>query len=140
MRVLIVDDDAMIGMLLGDMLGAMGHEIDPLETTQLGAVAAAARQRPDLMIVDVGLGVGCGIAAMDEVLLGGFVPHIFMSGNVKRVEAIRPGTQVLQKPFDWNRLEAAIDAALHHAVALAHRSLVLVSVPGTDAPAIGSAA
>ena len=111
MRILIVDDDAMIGMLLGDMLDGMGHDMAPLETTHQGAVAAVVRQRPDLMIVDVGLGADCGIAAMDEVLADGFVPHIFMSGNIRRVEAIRPGTPVLEKPFDWTRLEAAIHMA-----------------------------
>jgi len=112
LRVLVVEDDAMLGMLLGEMLEDMGHDIDPLETTQAGAVAAAARRRPDLMIVDVGLGEGSGLVAMDDILANGFVPHIFMSGNVRRVEAQRPGTPVLQKPFDQDQLERAIRGVL----------------------------
>ena len=102
----------MLGMVLGETLEDMGHEVAPLETTQAGAIAAAARRRPDLMIVDVGLGEGSGLAAMDAILATGFVPHIFMSGNVKRVEGLRAGTPVLQKPFDQEQLERAMQRAL----------------------------
>ena len=96
LRILVVEDDGMLGMLLGEMLEDMGHLVYPLETTQAGAVAAASANRPDLMIVDVGLGEDSGLAAMDEVLATGFIPHIFMSGNVAKVEGLRPGTPVLR--------------------------------------------
>ena len=110
----------MLGMLLGEMLEDMGYAIDPLETTQAGAVASVARRRPDVMIVDVGLGEGSGLVAMDEILAAGFVPHIFMSGNVKRVEALRPGTPVLEKPFDQGQLERAIQCVLDPAARTDH--------------------
>jgi DNA-binding response OmpR family regulator len=108
----VVEDDAMLGMLLGELLQDMGHEVCPIETTQAAAVAAAAKCRPDLMVVDVGLGEGSGLEAMDEILPAGFIPHIFMSGNIQRVAALRPGTPVLQKPFDEAQLERAIHRAL----------------------------
>ena len=109
LRILVVEDDGMLGMFLGEMLEDMGHLVYPLETTQAGAVAAASANRPDLMIVDVGLGQGSGLVAMDDILANGFIPHIFMSGNTARVEAQRPGTPVLLKPFNQSQLEHAIE-------------------------------
>jgi DNA-binding response OmpR family regulator len=52
LRVLVVEDDPMIGMLLAEMLEAIGHDVCAIETIEAAAVAAAARYRPDLLIVD----------------------------------------------------------------------------------------
>nr|WP_280846179.1 response regulator [Neoroseomonas nitratireducens] len=107
---MVVDDNAVIGMLLARTLTSMGHEICAVETTQDDAVAAAARYRPDLMIVDVALGQGSGIAAVEEVLRTRHVPHIFMSGAP--IQAGTRGRVVLAKPFDEAELALAIaDAA-----------------------------
>ena len=114
----------MLGLLLGEMLEDMGHIVEPLETTQAGAVAAAARRRPDLMIVDVGLSEGSGLKAMDDILAVGFVPHIFMSGSPKRLGAMRPGTPVLQKPFDQDQLDRAIRRVLATAAQSGHQWIV----------------
>ena len=137
LRVLVVEDDAMLGMLLCEMLNDMGHETDPPERTQAGAVAAVARRRPDLMIVDAGLGAGSGLTAMDEILATGFVPHIFMSGNITRVELLRPGTPVLQKPFDEGQLERAIRDVLTAAVSPAGSPLIVAPSSGFKAPRTG---
>ncbi len=55
LRVLVVEDEAIIAMLFADLLVAMGHEVCAIEATEAGAVAAAVRCRPDLMIVDAHL-------------------------------------------------------------------------------------
>ena len=117
LRVIVVEDDAMLGLLLGETLQDMGHEVGPVAATQSAAVAAAAAYRPGLMLVDVGLGEGSGLAAMDEILRADFIPHVFMSVNVLLVEIQRPGTPVLQKPFDEAQLEDAIQRALADAEA-----------------------
>jgi DNA-binding response OmpR family regulator len=95
----------------------MGHEVCAIETSRSGAVAAAAQYRPDLMIVDARLGDGSGIAAVEEILRTGFVPHLFISGNISRVEALKPGAAVLQKPFHEAELTRAIQRALDAAAA-----------------------
>ncbi len=56
LRILVVEDNAVIGMLLSLTLKAMGHEVCAVETSEEGAVAAALRCRPDLMVVDAALG------------------------------------------------------------------------------------
>jgi len=117
LRVLVVEDDAMIGDLLAEMLEAMGHSVCSVAITQADAVKAAARDKPDLMMVDVALGRGSGIVAMDEILRTGFVPHFFMSGNVAKVRAQRPDADVLEKPFQEKHLKCAIEQALKTAAA-----------------------
>ena len=99
LRVLVVEDDTITGMLLGELLKAMGYDVCAIESTEANAVTAAARCRPDLMIVDVQLGDGSGVSAVDEILRTGPVSHVFVSGDISGVRALRPGTVMIQKPY-----------------------------------------
>jgi DNA-binding response OmpR family regulator len=117
LRVLVVEDDALIGMLLAEMLAGMGHDVCAIEATEADAVTAAARCRPDLMIVDVRLGDGSGVDAVDEIHRSGPVPHIFVSGDVSRVKAMRPSAVMIQKPYREIDLARVIRCALSAAPA-----------------------
>jgi two-component system, response regulator PdtaR len=112
LRVLVVDDDAIIAMLLADIFAGMGHDVCAIEATEAGAVAAAVRYGPDLMIVDARLGDGSGVAAVEEILRTGFVPHVFISGDISTVRALNPGAVTIQKPFIESDLVRAIQRAL----------------------------
>ncbi len=107
---LVVDDDALLATLLADMIAGMTHAVCSIETTQAEAIAAAARCRPDIMIVDAALGRGSGITAVQEILRAGPVPHVFMSGAPIRVRS--GGARFLQKPFREADLRAAMESAL----------------------------
>lgn len=112
LRVLVVEDDAMIGMLLADMCAGMGYDVCPIEATEAGAVVAAVRCRPDLMIVDARLGDGSGVSAVKEILRTGFIPHIFISGDTSTVQALKSGAVTILKPFAESDLVRAIQRAL----------------------------
>ena len=112
LRVLVVEDEAIIAMLFADVLVAMGHEVCAIEATEAGAVAAAVRCRPDLMIVDAHLRDGSGISAVAAILRAGFVPHVFVSGDPLRDQPLARGAVVLQKPFRDSELVRAIERAL----------------------------
>jgi CheY-like chemotaxis protein len=114
----VVEDDAFIAMLYADLLTEMGHTICAIETTEAAAVAAAARHKPDLMIVDAGLRDGSGLSAVAEILRSGFVPHVFVTGDNSAVQASRPDAVVLQKPFRDSDLARAIQRALSAASAI----------------------
>ena len=111
-RVLVVEDEILIGMLLADALGAMGYDVCAIEATEAGAVAAAARCNPDLMIVDARLRDGSGVSAVEEILRTGWIPHLFVSGETSTILALRPGAIVIQKPFRDTDLHRAIQRAL----------------------------
>lgn len=116
LRVLVVEDNAMVSMLLADMLEEMGHEVCGVEATESAAVITALRCHPDLMILDALLGKGCGITAMATIERIESIPHLFASGDVARVRALRPNAVVIQKPYFEADLARAIDRALLAAV------------------------
>lgn len=116
LRILVVEDNALVSMLLADMLGEMGHDVCGIESTESAAVTTALRCRPDLMILDAVLGEGSGIAAMERIERVEAFPHFFASGDIARVKAMRPNAVVIQKPFVEADLVRAIDRALLAAV------------------------
>ena len=112
LRILVVEDDAMIGALLAETLEDLGHIVCAVETKAANAVAAAARHHPDLMIVDVGLGEASGGAAGKEILRSGFVPHVFATGDTLRDLSLGPNAVLIQKPFRAPDIVHAIERAL----------------------------
>jgi two-component system, response regulator PdtaR len=115
LQILVVEDDSLIAMLLVETLAEMGHGVCGVEATESGAVMAALRCRPDLIIVDAQLREGNGVAAVDEILDTRFVQHLFVSGNIKEILARRPGAMAVEKPFRESELDRAIQRALDDA-------------------------
>jgi two-component system, response regulator PdtaR len=112
LRTLIVEDDAMIAGLLAETLEDLGHGVCAVETNVGRAVAAASRWRPDLMIVDVGLGEASGIVAVKQILSSSFVPYILVTGSALSGLSVGPDTVLLRKPFRVSDLDQAIQRAL----------------------------
>jgi CheY-like chemotaxis protein len=112
LRILVVEDDLTIGELLAETLEDLGHTVCAVETKAANAVAAAARHRPDLMIVDVGLGEASGVAAVKEILRSGFVPHVFATGDALKDLSLGPDAVLIQKPFRGPDIVHAIERAL----------------------------
>src|ERR1700722_14411181 len=112
LRILIIEDNAIIAMLLEATLSDMGYEVCAVEATETGAVAAAALHRPDLLIVDAALSEGSGISAVERILRDGFVPHVFVSGDDLKPEMLDSRAVRLSKPYDERALAAAIQRAL----------------------------
>ncbi|HLG88994.1 MAG TPA: response regulator [Alphaproteobacteria bacterium] len=115
LRIVVVEDDAVIGILLAELLAGMGHDVCAIETTEAGAVTAAAQYDPDMMIVDVGLGAGSGISAVEKILRSRPVPHVFVSGNVARSQMLSPGAVFIEKPYRESDLVRGILKALSKA-------------------------
>jgi DNA-binding response OmpR family regulator len=109
--VLLIEDDALIGDLLRELITDMGHYVCAIEPTEAGAVAAAGRYGPQLIIVDVGLaGGGSGIAAIDLIQRTQAVPCLLMTGGTA-LQGLA-GRIVLRKPFSTADLHRAMQRAL----------------------------
>lgn len=118
-RILIVDDEASIGWAFRDFLSADGHTVD-LAASAEEAIEIAARQRPDVVVLDVRLPRLDGLSAMrllrEQV---GRAPIVVITafGNLETaVRAIEGGAfDYLVKPFDLARaadvVRRALDAA-----------------------------
>ncbi len=110
LNVLIVEDDAMIGLLLTEILEEMGHSVCGVASTEEEAVAAATRFQPSLMLVDLNLQEGNGVSAMGRILKSGPRPCVFISGAPDLVGL--PSATVLRKPFTERDLRQAIERAV----------------------------
>jgi CheY-like chemotaxis protein len=119
LRVLLIEDDAMIGMLLAEMLGDMGYDVCAITATEDDAVAAAARHKPGLLIVDVHLQEGSGQSAVDRILRTGPIPFVFISGAP--IYPARPNAHVLLKPFFEDDLVRVIDQVVGGSAAATSR-------------------
>lgn len=116
-RVLVVDDEALIAMLLTDMLEDMGLRVCDTAATAQEAIALAETHRPDVVLMDVRLqGAGDGIEAAVEIHRRQKTPIIFLTGSrdqatLDRIQRHHPA-DVLIKPIVSEQLKAAIDKAL----------------------------
>jgi CheY-like chemotaxis protein len=110
-RVLVVEDEAMIRMLLDGMLTDLGHTVAAEAGTIDQALALAKQGDFDIAILDVNLD-GKPITPVVEILIERGVPFVFASGYGQRgvPEAYR-ASPALQKPFQVEALAKAIDAA-----------------------------
>jgi CheY-like chemotaxis protein len=112
LRVLVIEDDALIAMMLGEMLSELGHRVCATAATPTDAIAAARREGPDLLLSDVKLRNGSGIDAVEEILRSSPVPHMFMTGDKVGLKLRLPDAVVVGKPFSAAALAKAIEKAL----------------------------
>ena len=110
--ILVVEDDAMVAMVLAEMLKTMGHSICAMVATEADAVLAALQFRPELMIVDVQLREGSGLGAVDRIQIRQLLAHVFVCGDARRIRQLRPKATVIQKPY----FEHDLTLAIQHAV------------------------
>lgn len=107
-RILVVEDEMLIGMLLEDMLADMGHQVAAVVPRLKDALAAVERETFDLAILDVHLH-GESAFPVAEALIGKKIPFVFATGYGERglPETYR-GRPVLQKPFARDDLERVL--------------------------------
>lgn len=111
-RILLVEDDAVIATLTAETLEAMGHDVCAVVASETEAVLAAEREHPDLLIVDANLDGGDGVSAVRRILRMRRVPHIFISGDDLSGHSLDPDAIWIQKPFQEQDLAWAIEQAL----------------------------
>jgi CheY-like chemotaxis protein len=111
-RILVVEDELMIRMLLQDMLADLGHTLAGEAGGIEEALTLAKQSEFDLAILDVNLN-GQPISPVVEVLVARGLPFVFATGYGQRgvPEAYRQ-TPTLQKPFQAEALARAINAAI----------------------------
>src|ERR1700677_3359551 len=103
-RVLVVEDELMIRMLLQDMLADLGHTVAGEAGRIDEAVELAKQGEFDIAILDVNLN-GQPISPVVEILIERGVPFVFATGYGQRgVPEPYRKTPTLQKPFQLDAL------------------------------------
>ncbi len=115
-RVLVIEDEAIIALDVADIVRNAGHEVVGIAATEKAAVELAKKHSPHLVLADIQLrGADSGIAAVNEIMKSMTVPVIFVTGFPERLltgKRVEPAF-VISKPFDPDLLRAAIAQALH---------------------------
>jgi len=113
-RVLIVEDNGLIGEVLADTIAqAGGCPIGPVMTeAEALDLINYNREAPDAAVLDVNLdGTSFHVA---ERLLELGVPFIFATGNAKEIPDTFRATPVCEKPYSVHSLLSALESALAH--------------------------
>lgn len=118
-EIFVLEDEANLRELIRDVLQGQGLQVQAFDTIA-GAQVGLARRSPDLLLLDVRLPDGDGLAFLETLRSGVFRgPAIVMTafGTLERaVQALRAGAaDFLVKPFDNERLRSSVAAALHAA-------------------------
>ena len=118
-RVLVVDDETQIRRTVGINLRARGFDVDLAETGE-EALDLAARYRPDVVVVDLGLpGIG-GVEVIEGIRGWSRVPIIVLSvrdTEADKVAALDAGADdYVTKPFGMDELLARLRAALRRVI------------------------
>ena len=116
-KILIIDDEAPIRKLLQVTLGA--HGFSTIEaTTGKDGIVQAGMERPDLIILDLGLPDMEGIDALAQIRAWYVAPIIVLTvrdDEVGKVFALDHGADdYITKPFGMGELMARIRVALRH--------------------------
>lgn len=111
-RLLVVEDEYLIRMLLEDMLADLGYEVAAAVGTIAEASELAASGDFNAAILDVNLD-GQEIYPVAEILAKRGLPFVFVTGYGERslTEPYRD-RPALQKPFQIAQLKAALDELL----------------------------
>lgn len=92
--VLIVEDQMLIAWHLNDLIEGAGHRVLAIARDPGEAVAAAAKERPDLALMDIRLHGGTsGLDAARMLFEGWGVRSIYLSANLD------PGTRAQAEQF-----------------------------------------
>jgi DNA-binding NtrC family response regulator len=111
-RVLFVEDEAMVSMLIEDMLLDLGVEVVGPASTMDHALTLAREAEIEAAVLDINIG-GQLTYPIADILQGRGIPVIFATGYGSAVlpERFRD-TPTLHKPFDRHRFEEVMQAAL----------------------------
>jgi DNA-binding response OmpR family regulator len=110
-RVLVVEDEMMIAMMIEDMLADMGHEVVGVAPNLKAALVLAADEQFDLAILDINL-AGERSFPVAHLLQKRGVPFMFATGyGALGLEDPFRDILTLKKPFQMNDLARAVDLA-----------------------------
>jgi PAS domain S-box-containing protein len=117
-RVLIVEDEAIIGLAIKRLLGASGYEIAALVATANQAIRAVETSSPDLVLMDIHIkGDKDGIETALEIRRNFHLPVVFVTAHadkkaLERARQTEPFGYIV-KPISALSLTSTIEMALH---------------------------
>ena len=110
-RVLVVEDEALIAVMVEDMLLEMGSEVVGPAATIEAALALAREEELDAAVLDVNVR-GERIDPVAEALMARGVPLLFATGYGEVRLASGAAVTVIDKPYTQEKLARGLAAAM----------------------------
>lgn len=110
-RILVVEDEPLISMMLEDILADEGAQVIGPAASLASALALAGREALDGALLDVNLGDGKSFPVAD-LLRDRQVPYLFATAYGKDSDPLLAEAAVLAKPFDLRSLLEALEGML----------------------------
>ena len=105
LRVLVVEDENLVALLLEDMLAELGHTVIGPVARVKKALDMIQREEIDIAILDVNIN-GENTYSIADVLAARNVPFVFSTGyDKKTLHEPHQDRPILQKPFQLQDLE-----------------------------------
>lgn len=112
-RVLVVEDEALVAMLIEDVLTDAGFEVAGPFAQADKALRWLEQEEIDGAILDVNLGGGERSYSIASELSARGVPFLFVTGYGRSgIDARFAGVPVLQKPFSAKTLQGVLERLL----------------------------
>jgi DNA-binding response OmpR family regulator len=119
MRILVVEDDAMVRETLGMVLESLEYQVDLAETLE-EALAFLRRSWPDALLLDLCLGSMPGERVHSEIFraFGKAPPTLVLSAShqLERRAKSLVGAHFLAKPYSLEDLTRSIEAVVSEAL------------------------
>jgi CheY-like chemotaxis protein len=116
-RVLLVEDEALVGIMIQECLTEFGFQITGPLCTASDALAAAREGLFDAAILDINLGDG-SVYRVAEILTARGVPFVFVTGyDSDSVDSRFSDVPVLQKPIERQTLQRIFAADIRRPIA-----------------------
>ncbi len=110
LRILVVEDELFVAMLVEDLLGDLGCKVVGPAASAKEAARAAQQETFDFALLDVNLGDGQTSFETAEILRQRGVPFAFVTGyGDQGVRADLRDAPVLSKPIDPRQLARVIE-------------------------------
>jgi CheY-like chemotaxis protein len=116
-RILLVEDEIITATALEKSLRSLGYDVVGIVSSGEAAIAQAAENMPDLILMDIRLqGAMDGISATQVIQFNLEIPVVYLTahsdeGTVERILHSKP-YGCLFKPFDQEDLHNAVEGAL----------------------------
>lgn len=108
-RILIVEDEPLISMMLEDFLDALDHEVAGTADSVAGALALLGAGGVDGAILDVNLRGGEQCWPIADALVAAGIPFILATGGAgDSIAEPHRGRPVLSKPFTMDSVDKAL--------------------------------
>ncbi len=110
MKVLIVEDEALLALELESEVEIAGHEVVGVALSSAQARDLMQSTQPDFAFVDIHLVDGPTGIDVGRDLAGNGVPYVFVSGNIKKLPPDFAGALgAIEKPYTMNGMKNALE-------------------------------